>query len=363
MSYADDNKTSMTSCSKRGIVCPMQKDFNKLIHWSEQFQYLPWRQNRSLYRTLVSEIMLQQTTVATVLNKFEGFINQYPNISKLAEATEDDMLIAWKGLGYYRRAKNLLAAAKYIKANYNAKIPTDYDRLTPIPGIGDYTANAILAIGDQQKALAIDTNIERVISRYYGLDLKKGPKLKKEISQLFNNKIINLDVSFRALNEGIMDLGREYCKSTRVCCDSCPLQFGCKKKKDLLINPIIKKPKNITYDLALLRVLIIEGNSLICYKKTEGEWLAGQWECPTFIVNNILDIKQYPCIKFCYKDLTSFKTNITKYKISNYILKINLKEFYRLFSWDRQLQKISISQIGNLSTATQKALDYLNNKK
>lgn len=338
----------------------MQEDFQKLISWSAQFNHLPWRQNRSLYRTLVSEIMLQQTTVATVINKFEGFLEQYPTIQKLALATEEEVLVAWKGLGYYRRAKNLLAAAKYISTNFSTNIPTDYNQLVAIPGIGDYTANALLAIGNNQKALAVDTNLERVLARYYGLDIEKGVKLKKTLLELFeNNAILNVHQSFAALNEALMDLGRECCtNSAKVNCVVCPLQKGCKSKQNPQARPISIKERPITHDLALLRILIIEDNQLYCYQKVEGEWLAGQWECPTFIVNGGDNIKQYPLVSYWYENLKSFKTSITKYKISNYLLKITLDEFYNLFPWGRQLHKRPIANYSNFSTATQKALHY-----
>ncbi len=337
----------------------MQQDFDNLLIWSEQFNFLPWRQNRSLYGTLVSEIMLQQTTVATVLNKFQIFLNHYPDITTLAKATEEDILVAWKGLGYYRRAKNLLAAARYINAHHHLRgqIPTDYNLLLTIPGIGDYTASAILAIGADQKALAIDTNLERVIARYYGLDVTKGSILKKTILDLFNNeKIFNNNLSFRALNEALMDLGRELCTTTKTQCKLCPLSMGCKSKDNPLIRPVVKKEQKITHELSLLRVLIIENNSLLSYQKTDGEWLAGQWECPTFIVKSSDNIKQYPAFDFPHEHLNSFKTSITKYKISNYILSITYKKFQKTFPWQRNLQALTITNDSNFSTATQKAL-------
>jgi A/G-specific adenine glycosylase len=348
------------------------QDFEALINWSRQFNHLPWRQNRSLYKTFVSEIMLQQTTVPTVLNKFPNFLAQYPTLSDLAQATEEEVLIAWKGLGYYRRAKNLLAAAQYIKSKYSADIPTNYNKLINIPGIGDYTANAILAIGNEQKTLAIDTNLERVIARYYGLDFEKGMELKKAILKLFNNKLIfNTKLSFRALNEALMDLGREYCTIKKTLCNLCPLSSSCKSKNAPLTRPkiTIKKTQTINYNLSLLRVIITENNNLNlwCYKKSAEEWLSNQWECPTFIIKTKIKnnhyFTQYPSISYNseeYEKLKSFKTNITKYKISNYILTLTLQDFYKSFSWERELCQIPISNNSNFSTATQKTLKVLN---
>lgn len=336
----------------------MQRDFKSLITWSNQFNHLPWRQERSLYRTLVSEIMLQQTTVPTVLNKFEGFINKFPNIDKLANATEEEMLIAWKGLGYYRRAKNLLAAAKYIKENHNSNIPTEYNKLTVIPGIGDYTASALLSIGADQACLAIDTNLERVLSRYYDIEAVKGAELKKAIAQLLvEKKIFNTNISPRELNEAFMDLGREVCKTSSALCDSCPLFANCQSKDNPLIRPVVKKQQRNIYNLSLLRILVIENNNILAYKKNNQEWLAGQYECPTYILETgDSHNAQYSLIDFAHEHLVSYKTSITKYKITNYILEISENEFYEQFNWQRALIKLPVCHTSNLSTATQKAL-------
>ena len=169
--------------------------FEKLVDWSQKnYAHLPWRKNRSLYGTLVSEIMLQQTTVSTVEKHFERFISKYPNISSLAKIDEEQMLIEWKGLGYYRRARNLLNAAKQIENEFMGNIPENFQQLKSIKGIGDYTANAILSIGANKKALPLDANLERVFSRLYGLKEKKGPKLLKLIQEKFSKGELATDI-------------------------------------------------------------------------------------------------------------------------------------------------------------------------
>ena len=308
--------------------------------------------------------MLQQTTVPTVINNFEGFINIYPSISALSKASEEEILIAWKGLGYYRRAKNLLKAAHYIKDYYKGKIPNEYDQLISIPGIGDYTAKAVLSIGLDQKQLAIDTNLERVLSRYYGLDDEYGIKLKNRIKKDFaERKILNFNLSYRALNEAIMDLGREVCTRSKTFCESCMLAQNCKSIDKPLGRPVISKKaiKKEKHNLKLLRVLIIEDNNILVYKKSHQEWLAGQLECPTFILDSDdKTLEQYPFTtknQIKYNKLKSYKTVITKYTITNYILNISQKEFEKKFNWDRLLKRISLNKEANLSTATLKALD------
>ena len=204
-------------------------------------------EKRSLYNTLVSEIMLQQTTVGTVLNHFDRFIEEYPNIESLSKISEEEVCIAWKGLGYYRRARNLRKAAVSIMEDFQGEIPLDFETLKKIPGIGEYTASALISIGGDQRALAIDANLERVLSRFYGISVEKGPKLQKELKKLFDQGQIFQNIekfSWRELNESLMDLGRVYCQANRTHCSLCPLSEDCAVAyKDPLAYPI-KTKKN-----------------------------------------------------------------------------------------------------------------------
>ncbi len=310
----------------------------QLILWSKKnYSHLPWRASRTLYGTLVSEIMLQQTTVGTVLNHFDKFLNAYPNIARLAEATEEEICIAWKGLGYYRRARNLLKAAKHIKEHHNGSIPLDYHTLIEIPGIGDYTASALLSIGANQKALAIDANIERVLARLYFLQEPKGLKLNKKIKELFDNKKILKSFarySAREINESLMDLGRVYCQANKVDCVLCPISKSClSKDKEPVLLPTRKNKKTEFFELDLLRVVVKDKNKVLVYQKTEKEWLSGQYELPTFIIKSQdKSLKQYPKLKsqISIKGVKKIKTGITKYKITNYIIELKRAEFDKL---------------------------------
>lgn len=313
--------------------------FTKLISWSKSnYVTLPWREKRSLYTTLVSEIMLQQTTVATVINHFDRFIEIYPTVQDLAASTEDEVCMAWKGLGYYRRARNLRKAAIDICEKFNGEIPLDYEELISINGVGDYTANAILAIGADQKALAIDANIERVVSRILGVESKKGPKLHKILKEKFANGDLDLKKgqSYRDLNEAFMDLGRNYCQARKVTCELCPVRQSCKAFKskrplEFPEKPVVKTAK--FYELDLLRVYIKNRGRLKGFVKSEKEWLAGQVELPTFVISSEDEsLIQYPKLKkkIDLKGLKKFKTSITKYKITNYILEISEKEFQKI---------------------------------
>jgi A/G-specific adenine glycosylase len=341
--------------------------WKELIDWSDKnHRDLPWRKNRTLYHTLVSEIMLQQTTVGTVKNHFERFIKKFPDLISLSKASEAEVLIAWKGLGYYRRAKNLVKISHIIHHDYGAKFPTNEEDLQKISGIGPYTSSALVAIGLDLPALAVDANIERVLARVYGLKEVKGLKLQKLIRQLFLEKkiIYPFKGSFRRLNEALMDLGRTYCQSKKIVCELCPLQKNCIafKEQKMSSYPVqgIEKKLSESFEVDLLRV-IVKGkkNNLYAYQKQDGEWLAGQFELPTFILKNTdPKLKQYPKIKkvIKYKKLPCYKTGITKYSFNNYVFVCSLQEFDAL-GFDKKLKLIDTNDTkSNLSTASLKAI-------
>jgi A/G-specific adenine glycosylase len=338
----------------------------QLIKWSQsEFPSLPWRKNRSLYRTLVSEIMLQQTTVSTVKNHFDRFLVQFPDLQSLADASEHEMLVAWKGLGYYRRARNLKKIAEKLVNDYDGIFPQDKDVLQEIPGIGPYTANALLSIGMDKSALSLDANLERVISRFVGIKLPKGPKLHKEINKQFSDGKIFTDkrMSFRALNEALMDLGRTYCQARKAACELCPLKKECFAFNQArpLDFPVEDKTKVKAqeHDLHLLRVYVMKKDKILVYKKDESEWLSGQYEVPTFTLHcTDKKLNQYPAFKGQpLKNLTSFKSGITKYKITNFILKATESELKKMTQ--KKLIWLDISANSNLSTATTKGLAKL----
>ena len=331
----------------------------ELIHWSKElYSELPWRKSRTLYTTLVSEIMLQQTTVGTVKNHFERFIDTYPEIKKLALSTEEELLIAWKGLGYYRRAKSLKSIAMLLWENYAGQFPADYASLIALKGVGPYTANAILAIGMNKKALALDANLERVLARFFGYQELKGTKLQNKIQEEFSKKNIfpftEQEISFRELNEALMDLGRVLCTAQKTLCLQCPLKKNCYAhlKKMTRSLPMIKAKENSVlksidkHTLKILRFYIPTSHGAIAYQKIKGEWLEKQFERPSFVVE-VSDekFKQYPPLGEKFKKKWSaildgkkpFKSSITKYKIENYILEMSLVDFRKfLKSWSKE---------------------------
>ncbi len=219
----------------------------KILNWYDlNKRKLPWRKNVSQskkhYYTLVSEFMLQQTQVVTVIPYFNRFINKIPNLKKLSKMPDRELIKLWEGLGYYSRVRNLKKTAKIIISKYHGEIPNNYDDLISLPGIGSYTANAILAIAFNKSYIPLDGNIERVLKRY--LYLKKDKEIQKE--NLIEKKSI-FGISSRASDyaQALMELGAMICKPKNPECSKCPISKNCKsyKKKDFDLAKITKKNK------------------------------------------------------------------------------------------------------------------------
>ena len=219
----------------------------KILNWYDlNKRTLPWRKNVSQskkhYYTLVSEFMLQQTQVVTVIPYFNRFINKIPNLKKLSKIPDRELMKLWEGLGYYSRVRNLKKTAKIIISKYHGEIPNNYEDLISLPGIGNYTANAILAIAFNKSYIPLDGNIERVLKRY--LYLKKDKEIQKD--NLIEKKSI-FGISSRASDyaQALMELGAMICKPKNPECSKCPISKNCKsyKKKDFDLAKITKKNK------------------------------------------------------------------------------------------------------------------------
>ena len=220
----------------------------KILKWYDlNKRILPWRRNVSLQRrqfyTLISEFMLQQTQVTTVIPYFQKFIKNIPNLQTLAKIPDRKLLKLWEGLGYYSRARNLKKTAKIIIKNFEGKLPNNLEDLISLPGIGSYTASAILAIAFNKPYIPLDGNIERVLKRY--LYLKKNKEIQKE--NLIQKKSI-FGISSRSSDyaQALMELGALICKPNNPICNQCPISRNCKsyKMKDFTLTKNIKKNKD-----------------------------------------------------------------------------------------------------------------------
>jgi len=220
----------------------------KIIKWYDlNKRSLPWRKNVSLekrtYYALVSEFMLQQTQVVTVIPYFNRFIKNIPDLKSLAKIQNKKLIKLWEGLGYYSRARNLKKTAQLVLKNFKGKLPDNFEDLISLPGIGNYTASAILAIAFNKSYIPLDGNIERVLKRY--LYLKKEKDIHKD--NLIKKKTI-FGASSRPGDyaQALMELGALICKPTNPLCNQCPISKKCKslKKNDFYLTKSIKKNIN-----------------------------------------------------------------------------------------------------------------------
>ena len=257
-----------------------------LLKWySQNKRDLPWRKlfHNNLpnpYYVFVSEYMLQQTTVSTVINRFNEFILKWPSLDKLANATEPQILKFWSGLGYYSRARNLLKAAKLIKKNFGSKIPNSYDELMTLPGIGDYTAKAIIGIAYNSPVMPTDANIERILVRLFAIE-KPIIKIKDKLKNLANTFVSKNSSS--NLIQSFMDYGSSVCVPRNPKCNICKINNLCqshKKNLQSLLPLKIKKAakKNVKYTRAY--VLINEQDEILVRSRPSKGMLASMLEVP-----------------------------------------------------------------------------------
>lgn len=253
-----------------------------LIHWyKENCRDLPWRKTTDPYKIWVSEIMLQQTKVDTVIPYYEKFLTRYPTVYKLAEADEQDVLKEWEGLGYYSRARNLHTAAKEVVQSYGGKVPHDRDTLTTLKGIGPYTRGAILSIAFQQPEPAVDGNVMRVLSRVLLIkDNISDARTRRRFETIVQELIDVTDPS--SFNQGLMEIGALICTPTSPKCDVCPLRTHCRAKVKRLETKLpirMRAKKQRTIDYVTLLLSDADGKLAIEQRPNDG-LLANMWQFP-----------------------------------------------------------------------------------
>jgi A/G-specific adenine glycosylase len=206
-----------------------QRFSQPLLNWFDKHgrRYLPWQQTCDAYLIWISEMMLQQTQVKTVIPYFNRFIDRFPDISSLAIASEDDVLAHWSGLGYYSRARNLHKTAQLIQTDFNGVFPSELSQLTKFPGIGPSTAAAITSLAFHQPTAILDGNVKRVLSRYFLVDgLLTQSAVQKKLWQLATDCMPHNRCA--EYTQAIMDLGATCCTSKNPNCMECPLQATCR---------------------------------------------------------------------------------------------------------------------------------------
>ncbi|MEJ2619674.1 MAG: A/G-specific adenine glycosylase [Candidatus Thiodiazotropha sp.] len=259
---------------------------DQLLVWFAQHgrKHLPWQNPRDPYRVWVSEIMLQQTQVTTVIDYFNRFMASFPDLQALAEATPDQVMHHWSGLGYYARARNLHRCAQHVMAEYQGKLPEEITALQALPGIGRSTAGAIRSLAFGRYAAILDGNVKRVLARHFAVEGWPGESaVSKQLWQLSED--LTPPEQSADYNQAMMDLGAMVCVRSNPECEACPLQGSCLARARGEIERFpgkkVKKPKPIR-STQLLVVLDEGGNVLLQKRPPTGVW-GGLWslpECP-----------------------------------------------------------------------------------
>ena len=263
------------------------KEFSrKLLAWFDKHgrRDLPWQKKTTPYRVWVSEIMLQQTQVTTVIPYYQRFMARFPSLKSLAQAGQDDVLSLWTGLGYYARGRNLHKAAQHIMQQHGGRFPRDIETVKSLPGIGPSTASAILSLACDQRHSILDGNVKRVLCRYYAIDGWPGkPAVEEELWTLAEQHTPDKRVA--DYTQAIMDLGATLCRRSKPDCATCPVSKGCQAHAldKVSTYPVPRPRKKIPQRQSqMLLITNPAGEVLLQQRPPSGIW-GGLWslpECP-----------------------------------------------------------------------------------
>ncbi|MCG7546512.1 A/G-specific adenine glycosylase [Pseudoalteromonas sp. Of7M-16] len=283
----------------------------KVVDWYHVHgrKTLPWQIDKTPYKVWVSEVMLQQTQVVTVIPYFERFMSRFPTVIDLADAPEDEVLHHWTGLGYYARARNLHKTAKIIRDQYQGRFPETFEQVVDLPGIGRSTAGAILSLALGQHHSILDGNVKRVLARFFMVEGWYGvKKVENHLWELTNAVTPAGDV--REFNQAMMDLGASLCSRSKFQCESCPLVERCLAHKNNKVRefpnskPKKEKPKKSAYHL----MVKVDEQVLMEKRPSSGIWgglfgffeFAELSELNAFLVQQGIEVTTYSLAPFVH---------------------------------------------------------------
>ena len=270
---------------------------NILIWYSQNKRTLPWRRTRDPYKIWLSEIMLQQTRVVQGTPYYFKFIANFPTVHDLAEASEEQVLKLWQGLGYYSRARNLHATAKTVVKDYQGEFPNTYEKLLMLKGVGDYTASAIASICFDEPQPVVDGNVYRVLARYFGIEMPinsvEGIKHFKDLAR----EIMDTE-NIRDYNQGIMEFGAIQCAPKNPNCSQCPLNDSCVALKDhsieklpVKLNKTKVRNRYFNYLVPVIDTEDGEKRTLLRQRMGKGIW-QNLWEFPLLESENEISLEK-----------------------------------------------------------------------
>ncbi len=248
----------------------------ELLAWfARERRDLPWRRTTDPYRLWVAEIMLAQTQVATVIPYYVRFLGLFPTVEALAAAPLDDVLKAWEGLGYYARARNLHRAARVVVERHGGRLPSDPGELRALPGVGEYTAGALLSMAFGRDEIALDGNVRRVLGRIFCLAAPTRAELRQRAAAILPHGEAG------AFNQALMDLGSAVCAPRRPHCDECPLATCCEARQQGVEERVpTRRPRApVPHADVCAAVIRRDGHLLIAQRPPQG-LLGGLWEFP-----------------------------------------------------------------------------------
>ena len=255
---------------------------HRALNWYHQHgrKHLPWQQGVTPYRVWLSEVMLQQTQVDTVISYFERFTSHYPTVEKLAQAPIDHVLHLWAGLGYYARARNLHKAAHVVTESYGGQFPDTVEALEKLPGIGRSTAGAIVSLAFNKRAAILDGNVKRVLARHYAVDGWPGQRAVAD--QLWDiAEVLTPKAENQAYTQVMMDLGATVCTRSKPRCNACPLSCSCKAyEQGNWADYPGKKPKKVLPVKAVFLVLFQHDNTILLEERPDKGIWGGLWSLP-----------------------------------------------------------------------------------
>ncbi len=278
---AGDADARVTGASSASCRAAFPKLHSKLSAWfAAHKRDLPWRADRDPYRVWISEAMLQQTRVDAVRPYFARFLERFPTLRSLAEAPEADVLAAWSGLGYYRRARTLRQAARAIVADHDGVFPRERESLLALPGIGPYTAGAIASIAFDAREPLVDGNVARVLSRLFALD--GDPRSSDAQLWSLARELLPTESSCGDWNQALMELGALVCTPREPRCGTCPLRAECRALEEDRVDELPRpkpRPSAIAVDLVVIAV-VADGRWLLERRPSSGR-MADMWQLPT----------------------------------------------------------------------------------
>ncbi|MCL4108422.1 UNVERIFIED_CONTAM: hypothetical protein GTU68_046115 [Idotea baltica] len=289
---------------------------------------LPWRTTRDPYAVLVSELMLQQTQVATVLNRgfFENWLSKFPNVETLASADEDEILKAWEGLGYYNRARNLQKAAKEIVENHGGRFPEELEGILALPGVGRYTAGAVYSCAFEKSAPVVDGNVVRVFSRIFGSIAPVDTTVGQKQMWAWAEELVP-ESNAREFNSGLMELGQRICRKSNPACDDCVVRVHCiasRQKMNLDELPVKKNRQKIVAKTE--RVVFLKDGNRVFLTQESGKRRTGLWRLPEFDHESVGKMPE----------IFRMKYGITKYRVDLLIFRGSDLEAAKLVEGDGQ---------------------------